>query len=118
MRDRWKIVLLGIGLTIIVNLVMLFIISQPKPFIVGSFVGIGVSLLNLYMLEYVVNGAMGKGNALVAVALELLRLVLYGISAFIMYKISIYAVIGYAVGVVMLTLTLGIFYRKGTSDER
>ncbi|NLY81489.1 MAG: hypothetical protein GX078_01750 [Clostridiales bacterium] len=117
MGNKVKMIAIGLGITAIMDLITVKFIDEPKSFVLGSFVGIIVALINIFLLEIVINGAMGKGNVAVAAMLEFVRLALYVSAALIMYKISLYAVTGYALGVVILTLTLTILYRKGTSDE-
>lgn len=117
MENKVKMITIGLGITAMMDLIVMRFIIEPKPFVLGSLIGIIAALINIILLELVVNGAMGKGDVVVAAILEVVRLALYVLAALIMYKISTYAVIGYALGVVILTLTLTILYRKVTSDE-
>lgn len=90
----------------------LFILGFNWRFTVGLATGIGIMAVNFIVLEKVVDFIIGRKQIVLAFLLHLGRFLLFGISAYLSYKLSVIALIAYGIGVLGLTAASVITYVK------
>lgn len=80
----------------------LFILGFDGGFLAGLVLGMGAVCINLIGLEKVIDFIIKREKIILAFPIYLGRLLLYGLLGFLAYRISLIAVIAYALGVVGL----------------
>lgn len=116
---KYRIIAGCIFFSFICALVSLLFVRNDLSFIAGIVIGTITLSVNLLLLELVVAVMSGRNRITTGIVIQVVRFMIFGITAFAAYKISTLAVIGYAVSVLGLPISSSIiFLRKEGADGK
>ena len=111
-KMRRQLTILCIVYGIICEIASLFFIGFDVKFLAGLAMGIGIMLLNLILLKKTVEFYLEKKKLGLTIVLYLLRLLIYAGVAFICYKLSMNALMAYAIGAVGIVIGALVNFKK------
>ncbi|MEF9922108.1 MAG: hypothetical protein RR313_07105 [Anaerovoracaceae bacterium] len=112
-KDKKEIIAIYVIIAVICETVSLFIIGPRSDFAIGLIAGTVTMIINYNILGKVIDIMLSGSNITIAFLLQMGRYLLFGGVAFIVVKISTYAVIAYAIGILILSLVFLVKYGKG-----
>lgn len=115
MKEK-KIIMIYFAVVTTLVIGAFFLFKARGQLLIGTISGSIIVTINLWMLKSIVNLFMEK--PILAISLNLVRYLIYGIVVFLCYKLSITTVLGLCIAVIALPLTVIIFYSKGGTNDR
>lgn len=112
-KEKKEIIAIYVIIAVICETVSLFIIGPRGDFAIGLIAGTVTMIINYNILGKVIDMMLSGSNITIAFLLQMGRYLLFGGVAFIVVKISIYATIAYAIGILILSLVFLVKYGKG-----
>jgi hypothetical protein len=117
MMDKKGIILVGLIVNCAFSSLAIFVLHDALHIISGVFTGALIAVWNLFLMEIVINATLRHKKPVLALTLQITRLLIYGAFAYLSYVFSIHFALGYGIGVASLGITLAIYFRKGNGNE-
>lgn len=118
-RYKYGIIIGCIFFSLLIALISLLFYRNDLSLVEGITIGTVTLCVNFLLLELVVKVMTRNNKVTMGICLQVARFLIFGITAYIAYKISTVAVVGYAFSVLGLPISSSIiFLRKEGADGK